>query len=736
MKKRAKQSNKKKNNQDSSRNKSADSFPSVTQFKHPLSNLNDEERKKFVEKVSTESKKKLVEYSQDIENTLREYDPITLISILSCYCLTVGGGDNGVQVREEPDMLSQSHIEYLQALVLTLSTDDIGWMPPTPEVVESTRQKLIVLSQSFHFSRMNSDLVESSEKELAITQIQESFRGSTQVVRNWGYFSQVRNISMELYSPFDEMLKSKIGCSCTEIINFFETLTEITEDNVTNRFKNLSKLKRIKSKEKLIIEYCKLIGQSEEYAETFKENFDLNKISQKNLFVMLMSHYDIRSDECYYINNSEIKGRARLDEETVLSILKLLSYDLEGLREAKKEYFFLDNPVWEKPIIKTDKGYFCALPQLFFSFILTTLDEIIEIYDKKGLHQRRADYLEIKIDEIVKRRFPDSKTISGLKWKKDNTEYETDLITFIDSQAIIIEAKSHRISKPALRGAPNRIKRHLTEILVDPSIQSVRLKDELDKARLNKSSNEWDQKLPVNIHEIHNIIRVSVSLENFASLQASLDSFEKTGWLPHDFQACPSMTLADFETVFDFLDHPVQIVHYLRRRTDLEGKVSFKGDELDLLGLYRETLLTDEELSFDDLDNVIITGMSKPLDKYYISKDQGIEIPKPAPKITQRFKDIFKQLENRSTPRWTEIGCILNQISPRNQIELSKHIKNFSKIVQRTWRNEEHNNLIVFNPPENCEYSLAVALFKNENSDMRDHFINRATEEALTPENT
>ena len=622
-------------------NKTKDSFPTITQFESPLSQLSEGDRKKLIEAVSEDSKKKLDTYSKDIENTLKKYDPVTLIAILSCYGLTVGAGDNGVEVKEEPDMLSQAHIEYLQALYLTIYKDELGWIPPTPEIVDETREKLISLSQAFHFSRMNKELIDSSEKDLAITQIQESFRVNTQSVRNWGYYSQVINISRELYSPFDELLKTRIGCSITEMIFFFETLTKHVENKVTERFVNLSRLKNIKDKKQLISEYCKLIGQTEDYASNFSNNFEINKISQKNLFFMLLAHYDIRSADCYEIVSEDIKNLTELDDETISSILEQFSYSTGGLQETKKEYIFLDNPIWEKPIIKNDNGYYCALPQLFFSFVLTTLDDLIEKYDKEGLHDRRSDYLELKIDEIVKRRFSDSKTISGLKWKIDQTEYETDLITFIDSQALIIEAKSHRISKPALRGAPNRIKRHLNEILIDPSIQSLRLKKEIDKARLKEDSNEWDNNLPVKTKDIHNVIRVSVSLENFASLQANLNSFDETGWLPEVFEPCPTMTLADFETVFDFLEHPVQIIHYLQRRTELEGKVSFKGDELDFLGLYCDTLLADEELSFDELDKVIISGMSKPLDKYYISRDQGINIPKPTPKTSRLFKSFF-----------------------------------------------------------------------------------------------
>jgi len=46
------------------------------------------------------------------------------------------------------------------------------------------------------------------------------------------------------------------------------------------------------------------------------------------------------------------------------------------------------------------------------------------------------------------------------------------------------------------------------------------------------------------------------------------------------------MLLADLEIVFDILPSTAHKIHYLRRREDLETNLSYKGDELDLLGFY------------------------------------------------------------------------------------------------------------------------------------------------------
>ncbi len=59
--------------------------------------------------------------------------------------------------------------------------------------------------------------------------------------------------------------------------------------------------------------------------------------------------------------------------------------------------------------------------------------------------------------------------------------------------------------------------------------------------------------LPIDLKGIHKIIRVSVTLEDFATLQSNLSRFSETGWLPKGFIPCPTMNLSDFETLFDIL---------------------------------------------------------------------------------------------------------------------------------------------------------------------------------------
>ncbi|EMO07855.1 hypothetical protein LEP1GSC137_1696 [Leptospira borgpetersenii str. Noumea 25] len=384
--------------------------------------------------------------------------------------------------------------------------------------------------------------------------------------------------------------------------------------------------------------------------------------------------------------------------------------------------------------MKLDEGYFCFIAQMFFGSSFFIFDSMLSEIDKDSLHQRKSKYLEQKIEEIVKRRFPELLTVPKTEWRDGDIKYETDLITFIDSYAIIIEAKSAKVSKAGLRGAPDRVKRHIRELIVEPSIQSKRFEDRLWYLIANPEIKDpLREKLPVDLRKVRKIIRISVSLEDFATVQSNLNRFKDTNWFPESFVPCPTLNLADFETVFDFLEHPVQILHYFERRAELErdSKVEIIGDELDYLGFYLSTLLSQGYVNGEGKDHLIITSMSSPIDHYYLSKDLGKEVPKPKPKITNLFKEIFIKLEERSVPGWTEIGVALNMFTPDDQEKLEKYLNQLKLKLMRKWDSHNLKNLLLYVSPVGNEYGLAYVLFNNATLHRRYEFIENAASQVF-----
>ncbi|MFC1664827.1 hypothetical protein ACFL17_04270 [Pseudomonadota bacterium] len=707
------------------------SGPFVRKIESPLAGLSEDEHQQAMLQISENAEKIYTESLLKITEILRNYDPAILLSILVSYGLMFTAGKDGVQTKDADLKIHQSHIEICQAFALQIKSESIERQPPGSNSVQELWDalKLLMEADSYRSIAHSSDMV--SEEEKAIYFLQNTIRDNTRIVRNWGFFSQVKEISLELYSHFDAPLIEAYGFGCSNIINLFLLLLDEVETASSNRFQTISKLSKLPNSKELVYGYHDLIGESRVEAEKFLSNNDVSALPIKSLFLLLLSHYDLRLNKNYEFSPRSLSYKLDVEESTVRTMLDEFSYSWGSLESFDIEKIFLSNPIWLRPIIKVDEDkYFCCLPQMFFSFVIPSLERLVENVGKPALSRRRATYLEDKIVEIVNRRFPSANTVSKLRWKDKGVEYETDSITFIDSQAIIIEAKSGKITGPALRGAPDRIRKHIDEILVSPNLQSKRLKEKLEELIATPHlADDLRSKLPVDLEKIHNIIRVSISLEYFGSIQSNVAQLKETGWLPIDFEPCPTISVADLEILFDILDHPVQIIHYLERRQELEATVGYMGDELDLMGLYVDTLFNLGDMQPNQ--DMIITGMSSRLDKYYLSKEADIDIPKPKPKLSILFLGIVKQLENRRTPRWTEIGVILYRFPPDDQRKITRMIEKLKKNVRRNWKKIGHKNMVIVVPPKASKYALCYIVYNDNNEDKRREFIQAAAKHGL-----
>lgn len=408
--------------------------------------------------------------------------------------------------------------------------------------------------------------------------------------------------------------------------------------------------------------------------------------------------------------------------DKLCSTLDKLSICFGALAGNKAEYFFLDNPVWTKPLIKIGDGrFFCAIPQVFFSFIFPIFDKLLSDSPqaKSAYQKRRADFLEKEIRAIFSKSFPHCEIFAGYKWKDGDNEYENDLLVKVDSHLILVEAKSGAISWQALRGAPDRMKRHVDELLYAPSNQSYRLSNRIyeSKANAQKQFNLLPN-FPFNLDEIKTVLRLSVTLEDFAFIQTNLHLIKETGWIPEDHQLAPCMHLADLEVIFDMLESTPQKIHYLKRRSELEANMNYMGDELDLLGFYLKTGFNIGVSEFNK-DHFMLTGMSKKVDEYYTALDNGIQRKRPQQKMTNWWRDICMKLEVRGFHQWSDIANILLGFSFSEQLKAEASFKRIKKHVLKFWQQDGHLCSIIITPSKYKFDAMALYAFRDRDKERR-----------------
>lgn len=706
--------------------------PTFHVFRNPFEGLSHEQRRQAIEEIAKNSEKKYQEALSELRTILRRHHPLLVLSNMSYYGLRVAVDEtSGITKLDSECEIFPFHVEILQALSLQIDPGELSGEPLNPHVLKQVWDQVKTLWDAHALRQFDPAGLDLPDNEKAIALAQRMIRGTTQAVRNWGYHSQIKRIARELYQPFDAQLLEARGFSTSDVFNVFETIVTEVESRQMAHSKTLVELFRSSDTDKslLVENYHELIGLDKEKAKRFVEHVKVEETPLDVVRTMVTAHYDLRLPRVYTFLASTLAESLGLDKDSVNAILDEYALGWGALSEHETERLHLSNPAWEKPLIKLgDRGYFCVLPVSFFSFVIPCTEAILSPF-ATAVSDRRAEYLESKVAEIVERRFPGSDTKRNFKWVEDGTTYETDLIAFIDSFALVIECKSGKVTPPALRGAPDRLRRHIQELLIDPNLQSLRLKERIEF--LSTHPNVTDpirDEIGYDLGKVRKVVRVSVCLEDFGSIQSRLKQLEETGWLPAEFAPCPTMNLADFETIFDLLDHPVQILHYLMKREAIEGSAGYLADEIDLLGLYLTTLLDIGDVEPDV--EVTMTGMSAPLDTYYNSLDAGVTLDKPRPAISPLFASIFSQLEQRGVARWTEIGVALNMFSPDDQRRITIMLEKLERRVHRHWMRQKHENMVICIPSRASSYALGYVMFKNGNAALRRDFMESA---AATP---
>jgi hypothetical protein len=439
---------------------------------------------------------------------------------------------------------------------------------------------------------------------------------------------------------------------------------------------------------------------------------------------LVVGHADLSIADIYTFEVAEVADASRLSIGKSLILFQRFSLSPGDLQGKKPEYFFLDNPIWQNPMIRIGESlYFCLLPQGFFHNVHRVLGGIFEKpAHLQALEMRRSEFLETQVTELFQKAFPAAEVRRNVKWKDGHTVYETDLLVRVDSFLFIVEAKAGGISDSALRGAPLRIRRHIEDLLISPSIQSQRLADKLNSTVAPDLDRDvFVEPLGEFLEHVRSVIRISVTLEDFATLQAQGQQLAETGWLPSDLRLAPSFSVADLEVVFEILANPAERIHYLSRRNDIARRFRVFGDELDWLGVYLDTGLRLEHAK-TDAKHLIISGMSKKLDDYFQARDMGLDPPKPKVRKTKLWREIGEVIEKRISVRWSEIAVMLLNMPYEEQHRMEKKFRSVLRNVRRKPLSTEDRNALIASPTPNSSDAFVMLAMTNANFHRRYEF--------------
>jgi hypothetical protein len=616
-----------------------------------------------------------------ISDLFRSTYPPNLLGTFAFYGCQGYIDDQGHQQSMTKDIL-QHHVELLQALALMVPHEKWGGEPSTGEKMQALFDTVPEISDTFLKIRIVKQAEETDPQKKAILLLQEKIRLHTQAVRNWAHYLDVIKISRELYSPLDNKFNQALGFSATDFIDVAEVLVSEFERRARHHFEAMHKCLRGKTIPQLINLYFEhmpdMQGSPNEVIKIIPPGTSLQGVKG-----LMMSHADLRHVDLMTFTPNELATLSKKSKVVVEKVLDAISLEPGALVDANVEHLFLSNPVWIRPAVKLLDSYFIPLPQAVFSHINNIMRGLAESAKlDKSLSDRRASYLECKAEETLRAALPTARIEKNKTWSIDGVQYETDIFGVLDRTLIIVEAKSHRVSPQALRGAPDRLKKHLADLVIDPSVQSERLQSLIINARAGDAvSKATIAPLGIDADQIDNIIRLSVTLDDFTIMSSSEDELREVGWVPEGHELAPTILIADLICIVEILDNELQFLHYLSERFHFQKAFKLFGDELDFLGLYLANGFNLGQVE-KQLNHLTISGLSDVIDRYYQGREVGLELPRPKSNINRTFRDIVDRLTLRKPPGWTTIGIhLLNSVGGEEQKKVTAGLERLRKRV-------------------------------------------------------
>jgi hypothetical protein len=671
-------------------------------FKHPFSQIPQGDLIKGLIDVGRLHAENFPKLLEEIQTTINGIDALQAIATLSTYGLMSGITKAGVRkplLNEE--RFNQSHVELLQAFALRKPENQRSHHPSLPENIQKLLEVLPDLADSFSARRLVQMEASRTQEEKAVLLLQEHLRAHTQTVRNWGYYHRVVRIIRDLVAPIDHVFSKEIGIPASALLSLFEKLVDDREARASVRMQKLSKVIAQTTVESAIRAYYEVNPQLQDTADSMITVATSRKYSLDTIRSIFLSHSELSlAEECTF-NAHEAAKYIPVDPVGLKLALNKMSLAFGDLADENSEHFFLTNPVWTRPLIRlSDERYFCAIPMVFFSFAFPILEHLLKdnATSLRQYFDRRAEFLEQEVVQSLRKAFPESEYVANYQWKETTETFESDLIVRIDSHLLLVEAKSGAISWPALRGAPDRARTHALQLLLSPSQQSLRLQYRIEKVLANPQlKNELLPNLGIDIAKVRKVLRLSITLEDFAILQSNMHLFKETGWIPKEHPLAACILLADLEIVLDILELTPLKLHYIQRRAQLEDGMDYLGDEIDLLGFYLQTGFNVGSAELGG-PHFILTMMSKPIDKYYMGIDDDIRLAKPRPRLTQWWRDLCMTFEKRRFHQWSEIAVVLLNFSFSEQQNIEKSLKKIAKNVFKKWREPSHLSAITVIP--------------------------------------
>ncbi len=701
------------------------------EMSNPVGQLSPSERGEVMQELADVAEAEFSKHMATLDEVIGESDPVQLISALGLQALLA---QQKTEFELTSDTLLADQYELIHALILRKAKRDFGGKFMDGRRLSEIQDAAAGATSAFSQRRMGALAAVSSDGEARRLFVIEQMRGATQRIRNWGYPEQMIRILHELFAPLDDAFTHRFGLSATGILDMMIDVMSLIEDRLAEYRARLYPVFKAKTLTALAKRYFGAFPDIDGSPDRMVQSFRERGATPGQARAILLEHASLRLPGAFTITMNDFIDAypsADVDRKAVTSIVDRWALSFGDLGSIDQEHLFLGNPIWGKPLIALGNERF-LLPNAvqFFSFCLEMFDELLadDPTLREQYERRRAKYLEDRLYDLLIAAFPTAKVHRGSLWKDDASgkDFENDLLVVVDEVALVIEAKSGRVSAPARRGAVRRLEREIQKLVAEPAQQAARFIGYLKRVGPHVELQTLDGRTnKINLSDVKQLIPISIIFENLGSLATHGPTLRAAGFVASDAPLAPTIGLTDLEIIFETLGRACEKLHYLKRRSEFENHVLYEGDEVDLLGFYLETGFNIGETEYQGELALHLTGISaQQVDPYFMRGGRLSRVARPQRRYTKFWSDLLDRVELRKWPHWTLVGFTLLNVAESDQVKFERGLqKVIASVRPRSKKPGQKNYVVLANGPPQRRDVLVGAAYKTQPRDERDKFL-------------
>lgn len=424
--------------------------------------------------------------------------------------------------------------------------------------------------QAFRVMRLGAVPADPFEESTVHLQIQRTF------VRGTAYPPQTKTRIEALLSPFSAELTALAGIAPSRVLALIDAFMPIVEQQfATARSRYEAAWKRLN--EVSVREDKGYLPKDdvEEFTAATRECDSVSEDSPWRAFVPF---------------NAAAEAVANLSYDEWNSLAALCGLTAETRATLSDWTEIKDRPFYFVP----ERGFTIFQTANVYDAVFSSYDRLARstpgLQDAYG--RRVSDWMEREIERYLQQLFPAAHVFRKLDYSdpgRSNSTAELDLALYWGGCFVPIEAKGRQF-RPAAETIVVRgdVRNNIAEAFWQCR-RVLRYVDSVQRARFVER--ETGRLLEFDRNRVTHRFPIVVTLEHFGGLATQLATIGADGW----FQAGTypwAVSHADLEIISRFAGTPDVLLHYARRRIELqESRRNVSGDELDLFSHYLDNRL-------------------------------------------------------------------------------------------------------------------------------------------------